>query len=67
MVRLAAAQAKQAGLARTVDPRAGDVAIVRFGEAFHGAIRTASGRWAIKAGDGMTITSKARALMAWRV
>ncbi|WP_226578909.1 DUF6950 family protein [Acuticoccus sediminis] len=62
-----------AGIARNVgapmtrdDPRPGDAAVLRFPGTWYGAIRTPSGRWAIKSGEGLLVTRAGRPVAIWR-
>ena len=64
--RIFARLAREHGIARTTAPRPGDVAVVRIGAMWFGAVMTPTGRWAVKAGDGLS-SGKARVVAAWRV
>lgn len=67
LLRLVWRLARSVGARRTHDPNAGDFAVVRFQQQHFGAIRTASGRWAIKMSDGLTVTTECRIIMAWAI
>lgn len=65
--RLVARLARDVGLERTRAPQPGDIAVVRFGGAWFGAIRTRGARWAIKCNDGLLVTRECRVVAAWSV
>lgn len=67
LARLVREIAAGQGLDRTHSAVAGDIAVVRFGRLHFGAIRTASGKWAIKASDGLIVTADCRVVAAWSV
>lgn len=67
VLRLVSRVAKATGMRRTVSPSAGDIAVVRFQDKHFGAIRTTTGRWAIKAGAGLIITKDCRLVAAWSI
>lgn len=65
--RLVARLARSVGAPRTDDPKPGDFAVVRHQGRWWGAIRTPSGRWAIKAHDGLACLRNVRVVAAWSV
>jgi hypothetical protein len=65
--RAAARGLREFGLERTTNPLPGDVAVVRYCEAWYGAIRTPGHRWAIKCRDGVRATNDLRVVAAWKV
>ncbi|GLR55126.1 hypothetical protein KYK30_31740 [Shinella yambaruensis] len=67
LLRLVRDLCRTVGARRTANPKPGDIAVVRFGNAHFGAIRTISGKWAIKCTDGLTITTRCRPLMIWSI
>lgn len=67
LLRLVHGICREIGATRTNEPKPGDVAVVRWSSRHFGAIRTPSGKWAIKATDGLVITTECRPLMIWSV
>jgi hypothetical protein len=65
MPRLLGRLARDAGARRVKDPQPGDFAVVRADGKCWGAIRTPSGRWAIKANDGVVMSRLPRVVAAW--
>jgi hypothetical protein len=65
--RLVARLAKEVGAVRTFDPEPGDVAIVRAGAGWWGAIMSPTGRWTIKTERGVAVSSEFRVIRAWTV
>lgn len=59
--------ARDAGAVRTREPKPGDFAVVRYRDTHFGAIRAASGKWAIKATDGLLLTRDCRVVAAWEI
>lgn len=67
LLRLVDGLCRKIGANRTADPKPGDVAVVRWSRRHFGAIRTPSGKWAIKATDGLVTTSDCKPLMIWSI
>lgn len=67
LLRLVHGICRRIGARRTMEPKPGDIAVVRWGRRHFGAIRTPSGKWAIKATDGLVITAECKPLMIWSV
>lgn len=67
LLRLVQAICRSVGAKRTNEPKPGDVAVVNWSRRHFGAIRTPSGKWAIKATDGLVITSDCKPLMIWSI
>lgn len=67
LLRLTWMLAREVGARRTFDPAPGDVAVVRHRGLQFGAIMGESGKWAIKCGNGLFMTSRCRVLMAWSI
>jgi hypothetical protein len=65
ILRLIDRLAKRVGAERVKPPQAGDFAVVKAEGKCWGAIRTPSGRWAIKANDGVIMSDKPRLIAAW--
>lgn len=63
--RLVGRLARQAGARRIDAPEPGDFAVIRRDRWF-GAIRTPSGRWAVKCNDGLAAYRDCRVVAAWR-
>lgn len=67
LLRLVHGLCREIGARRTSSPKPGDFAVVRWGRGHYGAIRTPSGKWAIKCMDGLTVTTMCRPLMMWSI
>lgn len=67
VLRLVRRVTKATGMRRIITPAPGDIAVVRFQGKHFGAIRTPTGKWAIKAGDGLIVTQDCRLVAAWSV
>lgn len=67
LLRIVHGIAKSAGARRTRDPKPGDFAVVGYGRLQFGAIRTETGKWAIKCGPGLRIVSRCRPIMVWSI
>lgn len=67
LLRLVHGICRSIGARRTHEPRPGDIAVVRMGRSHFGAIRTPSGKWAIKASDGLIVTADCRPVMMWSI
>ncbi|MBS7532263.1 hypothetical protein KHC28_01105 [Ancylobacter sonchi] len=65
--RLLARMALQVGAVRTTDPQPGDFAVIRAPTLWAAAIRTPTGRWAVKEGEGLTAIREARIVAAWKI
>lgn len=69
LLRIVARKARELRLER-VDPAsapAGSVGVIRYAGTHFGAIRTHSGRWAIKCNDGIFCSNRHKVVAAWRV
>ncbi len=53
------------GAMRLREPVPGCIAVVRYQGRHFGALRTATGRWAIKGHDGLVVTGACRLVAAW--
>lgn len=67
LLRLVFTICREIGAVRTRDPKPGDFGVVRMGRLHFGAIRTASGKWAIKASNGLIVTGDCRPLAMWSI
>lgn len=71
LLRIFRSLAADLGLQRTVCPEPGDVAVVRIytseGSRHYGAVRTPSGRWAVKCTRGILILTSVKVVAAWRI
>lgn len=67
LLRLVHRLAKSVGAKRTHDPKPGDFAVVGYARLQFGAIRTPSGKWAIKCGDGLRAVKHCRPLAMWSI
>lgn len=67
LLRLVWSLARSVGAKRTDDPQPGDFAVIRYARLLFCAIRTPSGKWAFKCGDGLRAVSRCRVLMMWSV
>lgn len=67
LLRLVHRLARAAGAQRAHDPKPGDFAVVSYGRLQFGAIRTPSGKWAIKCGHGLRVIGHCRPLMIWSI
>lgn len=67
LLRLVHGICREIGAKRTGVPKPGDIAVVRWGRLHFGAIHTPSGKWAIKATDGLVITKDCKPLMIWSI
>jgi hypothetical protein len=67
LLRLVFTICRGIGARRTRDPKPGDFGVVRMGRLHFGAIRTASGKWAIKASNGLIVTGDCRPIAVWSI
>lgn len=74
LLRIVAAAAREMNLERVApdEAPAGSVAVIRYTppsgrETHFGAVRTPSGRWAVKATDGLLMLKSPRVVAAWKV
>jgi hypothetical protein len=67
LLRLVFNICRSIGAQRTSDPQPGDFGVVRMGHLHFGAIRTPSGRWAIKCSDGLRVTQNCKPIMMWSI
>jgi hypothetical protein len=67
LLRLVWSIAGAAGARRTHDPKPGDFAVVGYGRIQFCAIRTPSGKWALKCGNGIRVVSRCRPMMIWSI
>jgi len=67
LLRLVGDLAAGVGAARAADPGPGDIGVVIWTRRYFGAIRGASGVWAIKAVDGLVLTRDVLLRRAWEI
>lgn len=65
LARLVARRCREMGAVRVQDPWPGCIAVVRYQARHFGALRTPTGRWAIKGHDGLIVTRACRLVAAW--
>ena len=67
LLRIVSRLARRVGARRTDDPAPGDFAVLRILDEHYAAIRTPSGRWAVKSPAGLVALGDARVIAAWKV
>lgn len=65
LARFVARRCRALGAVRLREPVPGCIAVVRYQSRHFGALRTGTGRWAIKGHDGLIVTRACHPVAAW--